>query len=423
MTDSFQAKVDEATSAVLNCLTRSLLEVGALCQSSGLTASHLPDPWSYVYSALMEAWKQGEQYDYIALRSRLRMNRREIPAQALSEQLSIFCPPSVVQTHISALLEAHAARRMHELGSRLVLQAFDTSSGTQELLESVRKEIETIDAAPQVKQTSVQHFSMQIFEELSTPEEHHQKEAIHFGLGLDEGAGPFYRGDMIVVAAETAGGKSALMGNIVENAASAGSRCGVFSFEMTGKQNAERMLASQACVNIRDLRAALRLMGGQGMTSFSREATEIAKITHAIARMKDWKVEIFEDSHSIEHVTAKMARMKASGGLDLAAIDYAQLVKGLKGDKDNREREVASIPREFKKACMKLECVGVLLSQLNEQGRLRESRALGQDANCVFFLEDDGSDKKVRVGKARSAPPGTEIPLQWEPGFTKFIAK
>lgn len=111
----------------------------------------------------------------------------------------------------------------------------------------------------------------------------------------------------------------------------------------------------------------------------------------------------------------------------MALIDYAQLIRGLRSKGDSREREVASISYEFKQACMRNECLGILLSQLtvdsNGSAHLRESRALGQDANCVLFIEGDGQDKRLRVVAARSAPSGTLIELHWQEEFTKFSAK
>jgi replicative DNA helicase len=201
----------------------------------------------------------------------------------------------------------------------------------------------------------------------------------------------------------------------------------MFSFEMTGKQSVERILASQAYVNMRDLKTTLMANSGQLLPTFSREETEKSKVKHAGASARKWKVEIFEKLKGIEQVTAEMARMKALGGLDVALIDYAQLIRGLRSKGDSREREVASISYEFKQACMRNECLGILLSQLtvdsNGSAHLRESRALGQDASCVLFIEGDGQDKRLRVVAARSAPSGTLIELHWQEEFTKFSAK
>ena len=145
----------------------------------------------------------------------------------------------------------------------------------------------------------------------------------------------------------------------------------------------------------------------------------------AVNHMSKWRIEIIEEAADVLAIQSELIRIKTTAGaLDLVVVDYAQLVEGLRSKGDNREREVASISRTLKVAATKLNCLVILLSQLNDDGRLRESRALGQDANAVLFLEQDG-DKgmRVRVGKARSAPSGVEVPLQWLPQFTRFQAR
>ena len=430
MSDSFFASIQDAGAGLISSLRLSLLEVGAMCDSAGLSQDDFQNESGHIFAALMEAWRSGEQYDFIRLVSRLRKTSRFSDAGAIERINSFFgktAHPSAADSYIHTLLEARAARKMHELGSRLVARAFDASTDVQELLEAAQAELSAVNARPETKHKHISHFIDQILEDLDEPEKHHDSEVIEIGLGIDESAGPFGRGDLLVIAGCTKGGKSALANNIIENVSIKGRLSAMFSFEMTGKQSVERILASQAYVNMRELKTTLMANSGQLATTFSREETEKSKVKHAGASARKWKVEIFEKLKGIEQVTAEMARMKALGGLDVALIDYAQLIRGLRSKGDSREREVASISYEFKQACMRNECLGILLSQLtvdsNGSAHLRESRALGQDANCVLFIEGDGQDKRLRVVAARSAPSGTLIELHWQEEFTKFSAK
>ncbi len=84
---------------------------------------------------------------------------------------------------------------------------------------------------------------------------------------------------------------------------------------------------------------------------------------------------------------------------------------------------MASISGLLKRAAVQTKSVVILASQVTEKDgkvHLRESKALGQDANCVLFLEGDDDNRTVRVGAARSAPTGTGIPVLWNPSLTKF---
>ena len=107
--------------------------------------------------------------------------------------------------------------------------------------------------------------------------------------------------------------------------------------------------------------------------------------------------------------------------LDLVALDYAQLVEVSRQKGDSREREVANVSRAFKTLANDLGFLGIILSQLNDEGKMRESRALAHDADAVLSIEkDEDLGPGVRALKARSASPGTFIPLKWEPQFTRF---
>ncbi len=430
----FVEKSSEAQKCILSCLCLALLECGAVCQSVGITHEDF-DRDAPLYVALMDSWSRGEEFDFSRIGNRLReagaLDAIGGPSR-LSEIQFHAGTPANLHYYVECLLEARAARLLANLGERLRSAAFDATTDPQELLEEARATLDKIHVTPETHKTSIGHFAAQIVADLEEPEKHRHAEVIEIGMGLDEGAGPFERGDLVVIAGRTKGGKSSFAGNLIENCAMQARRCAMFSFEMTGKQNVSRMLASRSNVDIRDLRSKLNADKDLFSDQDSLPMFNLDRIRTVAKAMKTWKVEIFEHLKGIEQVTAEMARMKCSGGLDVAMIDYAQLVRGLRSKGESREREVASISYELKQAAMKQQCLVLLLSQLTVDERtgsahLRESRALGQDANCILFIEgeedrDDGEPvaRTIRVGAARSAPSGTEIPLLWEKRFTKF---
>jgi replicative DNA helicase len=65
------------------------------------------------------------------------------------------------------------------------------------------------------------------------------------------------------------------------------------------------------------------------------------------------------------------------------------------------------------------------LSQLNDDGKLRESRAIGQDADSVWKLENDGEWKsdiqpiKLRIEKCRDGATGI-VKLVFMKTITRF---
>lgn len=407
----FIGKVRDAEAGVLSCLKINLLEAGAAITRAQVTPEFFSIPNRHLFEPLMSMWSDGHAFDILPLVERMRGAgtlgnwKNTADVMASFQWTSIGMLPEYLRT----LSECHATRVLHTLGVSLLQEAEDPATA----LQTARVALDGLSIEPRTKATALRDHLVNVIQQLESSTE---AGGIEFGLGLDAVAGPFGRGDLIVLAGETKKGKSALAGNIVENVAAAGGRCIVFGLEMTGAQTAERMLASQSRVDMRTLK--LRLRNGVATTA---NDNELAALTRTVASMRDWNVDLVEDADSIPQITGSMIRFRSSGPIDLAVVDYAQLCEGIRQKGDSREREVASISRALKRAAVQCQCVVLLLSQLNDDGKLRESRALGQDANAVLAIEGEDGNMKVRVVAARSAPTGTEHPLTWKPSITRFF--
>jgi replicative DNA helicase len=409
----------ESEEGLLSCLRGDLLETGAIVTQSGLTSA-LMLHYAPIFNALMSMWTDGKPFDIITLNGLLRAAGVEYRAEHLSNILYGGQTARHAPRFIESIFEVHAARKLRELGRRLVSDSQDVEKPVADLLSEMRAELESITVAPIARKTRLVDFLMDALAGIESISD--ESAALDFGIGLDEKAGPFCPSDLIVIAGETGRGKSALAGNIVENVAADGHRVAVFSLEMSGAQNAERMLASQSRVDIRSMKMRKRLQR-HSLAPTQQDVNEARRLELAVEAMSKWKVDIIESTFSIHQIAAEMVRLKSTSGLDLTVVDYTQLVEGVRDKGDNREREVASISKVLKRAAVQTNSIVLLLSQLNDDGRLRESRAIGQDANAVLFIEGDPGDMQVRVGKARSAPSGTEIKLRWESQFTRFSAE
>jgi replicative DNA helicase len=92
---------------------------------------------------------------------------------------------------------------------------------------------------------------------------------------------------------------------------------------------------------------------------------------------------------------------------DVIMVDYLQLMEDTARKGATREEIIASVSRRLKRAAKKANKVVLTASQLNDNGQLRESRAIGQDADAVFRIEKiEGKDDartlicdKLRGGK------------------------
>jgi len=221
---------------------------------------------------------------------------------------------------------------------------------------------------------------------------------------LDEITGGFQRGNLIIIAARPAMGKSALVCNMAENAAvQYGKPVALFSLEMAEAELAQRFVASQARIKGDELR--------KGRVSEKRWP-KILEASQRLAASPLW-VDDSSDVGMLE-IRAKARRLHSQtpDGLGLIIIDYLQLMR-TDSRYDNRVTAVGELSRGLKILARELGVPVIALSQLSravesrspkkpQLSDLRESGNLEQDADLVMFIyrEDYYEPDSERPGEA-----------------------
>jgi len=205
---------------------------------------------------------------------------------------------------------------------------------------------------------------------------------------LDRLTAGWQRGDLNIIAARPAAGKTAFALHLARTAAMAGHHVLVFSLEMQGERLGDRwLLAATEDVD------ASHLRNGQLNTGELRQVREASRsFSQLPIRVDDSPVV------SMDHVRSVARMLKSKGECDMIILDYLQLCK-MTSDQNNRnrEQEVAQTTRKAKLIAKELDVPVLLLSQLNRmsEGRpdcrpmlsdLRESGAIEQDADMVMLL-------------------------------------
>jgi replicative DNA helicase len=148
---------------------------------------------------------------------------------------------------------------------------------------------------------------------------------------------------------------------------------------------------------------------------------EISRLHNAAKRLAERQVWI-EEGHpiTIAAIAAKCRALKPNG-LSVLLVDYLQLVTPTASRRDSsREREVAAISRELKSLALELGVVVLALSQVNEEGQLRESRAIGQDADIVLQIRQEAqNDAVIQIRKHRAGPRGA-VPVVFHGDQLRF---
>lgn len=239
--------------------------------------------------------------------------------------------------------------------------------------------------------------------------------------GLDEILGGLEGGDLTIIGARPAVGKSAFALQVILHFASLGKRCGYFNLEMQEKQIYERLLAAKSGVGLTRIRRAKAFNTDEEKSAIDKANEELAKQDNIV---------ITTGSKRISDIRAE----SKAAGYDVIVIDYLQLVKSDRTYGSNRYAEVGAISHAVKALAMELNIPIIGLCQLNRSsegredkeptmGELRESGDFEQDASVILLLwntnKDDRSEKCIKVEKQRQGRTG-KVKLKFDGGHMRF---
>jgi len=247
-------------------------------------------------------------------------------------------------------------------------------------------------------------------------------------IDLDSLLTGLHAGELIVVGARPAMGKTSFAMNIAEHAAlNKGKVTAVFTLEMPREQIAMRMLCSDARVDMQRVRR-----GTLRDDDWERLAKTLGPLSAAPMYIDDTA------AITPTQLRSRCRQLKMDKGLDLVIVDYLGLMRA-DGRTENRQLEVSEISRQLKAIALELKIPIIACAQLSRANKdridkrpmlsdLRDSGSIEQDADVVMFLHreeyynKDTEDKnigEVIISKQRSGPLGT-VKLAWLSEFTTF---
>jgi replicative DNA helicase len=200
--------------------------------------------------------------------------------------------------------------------------------------------------------------------------------------------GGMHKGEMMTVASETGGGKSiylvqAALANLMENKSVL-----FFSLEMKAKDILTRMACNIAGYAVREPEDYK-----------NANQNELAKISAALLQLHQLPIEIVDGVSEIDEIEANINRYVGEKRADVIVVDYLQII-ACEGS-DSREGQISEIARRLKVTALKNNSIMLTASQLNDEGRLRESRAIGMHSDQVVYIEHKGDKSKLTIKKNR----------------------
>lgn len=223
---------------------------------------------------------------------------------------------------------------------------------------------------------------------------------------FNELTGGLKPGNMIVIGAPSGGYKTTFALNIARHVAMT-EQVALFSLEMSRQEVMDIMFSMTLGIDRNHFNTG----------RFTSE--EMDAICFRKAEIERLKMSIFDDAFvGIDEVRADCLSLSCDEPLGLIVIDYLQLMN-IHGFKSNREQEIAAISHGLKAVANENKCPLIALSQLNEEGFLRESRAIGHDANIVLLLDHEDDEITVKIDKGRTIPK-TSFPLSVIDNFCRI---
>jgi replicative DNA helicase len=346
-----------------------------------------------VYQALVELRQAAKPVDLVLLRDELE-RRKQLESVGGVDYLV-----GLVEGVASAANAEHYAKIVRDkallreliiAGTEISREAYDASGQAEEILAQAEQRVFKI-ASQQIGQQAVSLNSLlqTTFEMLQA-----QDGQIITGLssgfhGLDELTSGFQKGEMIILAARPSMGKTSCLLNMAEHMTIVERKpVAVFSLEMSKEQLAQRLLASHARYDLRQMRRGM--ISPVDWTSLKLAAGDLEQAPMFI-----------DDSPmlTILQLRAKARRLKASHDIQCVMIDYLQLMTYY-GRADSRQEQITEISRGIKALARELDVPVVCAAQLNRgpadrpthrprMSDLRESGSIEQDADVVMLLHNE----------------------------------
>lgn len=290
---------------------------------------------------------------------------------------------SNIMYHALIVAQLWIQREAVRLGSDAMREGGDSNADAFDMTERLaQRATELMDSVAPKRSVSYADAEGDELERMDLP-----KKAIHTSgfAALNKIIGGYQRGDLIIVAARPAMGKSSFAISSASEGADAGHPTGLFSLELNQPKMQARLFARR---------------GGVPLAAIVRDeltTEQVRKRHESLSGSSDWPLWVRYDTNiTVSDIRAETTRMVRKHKVGCIVIDQLNWIKPPKAA--NRDSEVGAITRGLKQMALQLDIAVVLLHQLNREvesrggeklprlSDLRDSGNVEQDAQVVLFL-------------------------------------
>jgi replicative DNA helicase len=416
-----------------------------------------------IHEASVELSAEGKPVDVVQIASWLRDRDRLAQVGGMAYLTEVLNAAPAVANVVAYARKIHEKWRVRTLilaCQRVTAQGYAGYGEAQLFIDSAEQAV--YDIARTRESTSVQPLREALRETFERMTKANARGARITGIPTgfdryDRMTSGLHDGELTIVAARPGMGKTSLVLNMAINVASPqqlesakdpnerweepGTAVVVFSLEMPREQIVNRMLCSEARVDVSRVRTG------------ALTPSDWAKLTQAASHLANLNIWVDDSATlSILELRSKVRRLKSEFDradpttgerkqrIGLVVVDYLQLMKG-RENAASREQEISEISRGLKQLAKELSMPVIALSQLNravetrgekskrpQLSDLRESGAIEQDAdNICFIYRDDYYNKETAernvaeliIAKQRNGPTDT-VRVRFDAQYTRF---
>ncbi len=388
-----------------------------------------------IHDAIIDLYGRGEPADPITVAAELqkRGELQRIGGAPYLHTLSANVPIAANAGYYAEIVRDKAVlRRLVEAGTRIAALGYAGEGQIDDVVDSAQAEVYRVtDRRASEDYAPLSDIMSGVLDEI---EMIGNREAGLYGVptgfaDLDDLTNGLHSGQMIIVAARPAMGKSTLALDFCRAASIHNNLTSVFfSLEMTRSEIMMRLLSAEAKVPLNHIRN-----GTMRDDDWEKLARKMGQVSGAPMFIDD------SPNMTMMEIRAKARRLKQRHDLKLIVIDYMQLMSS--GRKvESRQLEVSEFSRNIKLLAKELELPIIALSQLNRgpeqrgdkrpmMSDLRESGSLEQDADMVILLHrDDVYEKEstrpgeadLIVAKHRNGPT-RDLTVAFQGHYSRFV--
>ena len=388
-----------------------------------------------IYEAMLALHAKNMKIDMVTLQAQL--TEMNAAPEIASAEFLIDAVKSVdfignVTDYARVVYNKYSLRELIKATNEIRDDCYESDSDVPEILSIAEKKI--VDIVQNQLSDAYVPIKTYVSEALNQINEASKREGQISGLAtgfidLDNMTSGFLPGNLVILAARPAMGKTALALSIAENISVRNKKpVLIFSLEMSGAELVKRILSMESGVDSKKYKSG------------ELDEGEMECLLDSAGNVASSGLIVRDDVFRLGEIRSLSRRLKAEKNIEMIVVDYLQLVNVENAKNLSREQQISEISRSLKLLAKELKIPVMALSQLSrevekrsdkrpELSDLRESGAIEQDADLVMFIYRDevynpgGEDNKgvaeILIKKQRSGSTGT-VKLYWMAELTQF---